>query len=129
MLLASAPSQARVDEHVARLPHVESRCLPSELASTARACGARSELDCASTRREVEGMLHWSRPLGLRTIDEYGRRAWVVLSSFDAQERAVVYDPASPDQAPRTWTQPELEDHWFAAGGLALWTSAVDGAR
>jgi hypothetical protein len=117
MLLANVP---QVDEHVTRMPRVDSRSLPSQLASTAHECGARSRLECCSEHREAEALLASGKPIALRTIDDRNCLGWIVLSSFDEHDDALIYDPASYSAIPQRWTWAELERRWFGAGGLAL---------
>jgi hypothetical protein len=117
MLFNDAP---QVTDQIAQVPRVESRSLPSQLTSIAHECGACSRLECCSEHREAEGLLASGKPVALRTLDERNCLAWVVLSSFDEHDDALVYDPASYAAIPQHWTWTELERRWFGAGGLAL---------
>ena len=120
MMLTVQSSRDELETRIAGCAPIASRSLPSWLAATAHACGVRSELECASLRREAEALLHGNRPFAMRIVDEHGRLTWAVLTSFGEHDAAVVYDPTTSTREPRHWSWDELERRWFGAGGLAL---------
>jgi hypothetical protein len=120
MLLPRKQEENPVQRLLPRMKTAQGFVEPGGWLPIVHEAGARGTLECFSIWPHVEMVLGGAGPFAIRVRDTSGAFAWVVLSSFDEQRHALVYDPRSKEPQPVRWTRDELEKRWFGAGGLAF---------
>jgi hypothetical protein len=120
MLLPRTQEEKPVQRLLPRIETAQGFVEPGGWLPIAHEAGTRGTLECFSIWPDVEMVLGGAGPFAIRVRGADGEFAWVVLSSFDEQRNALVYDPRSKEPQPLRWSREELEKRWFGTGGLAF---------
>ena len=120
MLLPRREAENTAQRFFPRMRDREGFVEPGHWLSIVEEAGAKGTLDCHSIWPEVEMVLGGGGPFAIRVRNADESFAWVVLSSFDKEGNALVYDPSSREAQPVRWTRDELEKRWFGSGGVAF---------